>query len=139
VREQIIVKLETLLRGIPSIKLVTREFTPIDDIAANQFPAIIIEDDGAEEFFDKVGGVADVSFEVAVIGYVSQINGVSTALNTLDVDIKKAIALDMTLGGLAMAVRIMPYKTRSGSKFSPYGFFERPLKITYEGTLAGGL
>lgn len=138
-REQILNRIETLLKTIPSVKLVTREFVPIDDIASTQFPALIIEDDGAEKFFHKTGGVADVTFDISIIGYVNQLKGVSTTLNILDVELKKAIASNLRLDGLVSTVRIMPYKTRSGSKFAPYGFFDRPLQITYEGTLVGGL
>jgi len=139
VRETILIELLNLLKGIPSVKFVTREFKPIDDISAVQFPTIIIEDDGAEEIFNKTGMVADISFEVNIIGYVNQEGGVSTAINNLDTELKKKIAENLTLNGKVAIIRILPYTDRSGSKFAPYGYFERPLRITYEGTLAGGL
>jgi len=139
VREDILILLEKLLKGIPNIKLVSREFKPIDEISSVQFPAVIIEDDGVEEIFWKTGGLADVSFEVNIIGYVNQTNGVSTALNLLDDALKKIIFTDLTLGGKVAIIRILPYTERSGSKFAPYGFFERPVRITYEGLTSGGL
>lgn len=138
-REEILIYLENLLKGISGVKFVTREFSPINDISYAQFPSLIIEDDGIEEYFNKTGGVADISFEVNIIGYVNQIKGVSTALNNLDTLLKQKIASDLTLGGNVSIIRIMPYTARSGSKFSPYGYFERPVRITYEGTLTGGL
>jgi len=138
VREDIIVALTYLLKKAPNVKLVTREFTPIDSISSQQFPAIIIEDDGPEEFFDKTGGFADVSFIVNIIGYVNQGN-VSTGLNKLDTDLKKTIASNLTLDGKVATMRILPYTDRSGTQAAPYGFFSRPLRITYEGNLAGGL
>lgn len=138
-REDILVLIKSLLEGMKGIKLVTREFRPIDDIATTQFPAVIIEDDGAEEYAWKTGGFADISFDINIIGYVNQIGGVSTALNNLDDELKKVISSDLTLGGNVAIIRILPYTERSGSKFAPYGYFERPLRITFEGTMAGGL
>jgi len=139
VREEILVELEKLLKGIPDIKLVTREFKPIDDISSVQFPCIIIEDDGVESFDWKTGGFADIHFDVNIIGYVNQHNGVSSELNRIDAELKKIISSNLTLNGKVAIIRIMPYTERSGSKFAPYGFFERPLRITYEGNIAGGL
>jgi len=139
VREEILVLLEALMNSVSGVKLVTREFRPIDDISTTQFPAIIIEDDGAEDYAWKTGGFADVSFDINIIGYVNQQGGVSTALNNLDSEIKKIISSDLTLGGKVAIIRILPYTDRSGSKFAPYGYFERPLRITFEGHISGGL
>jgi len=123
---------------MPSPKLVTREFIPIEDISTSQFPAIVIEDDGAESFVFKTGGFADITFDVNIIMAVNQINGVSTAVNKIDSELIKQIGSNLTLNGKVATIRIMPYTDRSGSKYAPYGFVIRPLRITYEGNITGG-
>jgi len=145
-REAALASLATLLDTISTangytldVKRVTRQFMAIDEMASTELPAIIIEDDGSEDIIRKTGDFADVSFVVSVIGYVNAAAALSTAMNELDLAIKKAVASDRTLGGTVAHVLIEPQSERSGTQFQPYGWFNRPLKIMYEGRYSEGL
>lgn len=144
-RESSIVALTNVLEETEGINFVTREFKTIDEISVKQFPAIIIEDDGAETIEDKSGGFADVAFIVSVIGYIHKTKNPSTALNELDRLTKKALGLDfldsagfMRSAGMS-GFRILPLIERSGTDIAPLGFFERHIELTYEGQLKEGL
>jgi len=148
-RESILNALFTVVKGITvakgyaiDVKFISRQFTPITKVPSVGFPAVLIEDDGPETIQLKSSGFANVSFEVSLIGYVRSKDSISTSLNELDTELKKAIAADPTLGGTVARVTIMPYKDRSGSQFAaeglPYGYFERPIKIQYEGRAIDG-
>lgn len=145
-REASLVKLEALLNTISTgngysvtVKKVSRQFEDIDSIANTSFPCLIIEDDGEEEITRKTGGFADVTFTVHIFGLVKEANNLSTAMNSLDVSLKKAIGSDITLGNTVVYVEVMPYIERSGTEHRPHGYFVRPLEITYEGQTGDGL
>lgn len=145
-REAALVAIEKLLKGINindgfevNVKKVDRQFQDIDQLSNADFPALIIEDDGEETITRKTGGFADVTFTCHIYGYVKDNLALSTAMNKLDVSLKKAIGLDTTLGNTVVYVEVMPYIERSGTEHAPHGYFIRPLEITYEGQTAQGL
>jgi len=145
-REAALVSLATLLGTISTangytldVKKVTRQFQAVDEMANTELPALIIDDNGAETIVRKTGDFADVSFDVSVIGYVNAAAQLSTSINELDLAVKKAVASDRTLGGTVAHVLIEPLKDRSGTQFQPYGWFDRPLRIMYEGRYSAGL
>ena len=137
-REQCISALETLILASPGVKSIFRQFTPIDELASTNLPCVILEDDGQETITHKTGGLVNVAFDISVIGYVESQTALSTAINTLDVAVKKAIANDITLGGVAIAAVPQPYNVRSGTANAPYGWFDRPIRVTYEGIYLNG-
>ena len=144
-RESCIVALANVLEETEGINFVTREFVTIDEVSVKQFPAIIIEDDGAEAIDDKSNGFANVAFIVSIIGYIHKTKDPSTALNELDKLTKKALGVDfldstgfMRTAGMS-GFRILPLVERSGTDIAPLGFFERPIELTYEGQLSEGL
>lgn len=143
-RESCLVALKQVLDVVEGIKLVSREFTGIDEVAQGQFPCILINDDGKEALNYKSGDFADIEFTVSIIGYVNFIQ-TSTALNELDVLTKEALGSDfldssgiMRTAGVA-GFRIDPLTERSGFEFSPLGWFEREITLMYEGRLSTGL
>ena len=145
-KEAALEALKTVLQGIKKsngyafdIKKVSRQFETIDSLATTDFPALIIEDDGPEVIDYKTGGFADIEVEVNIIGYVNKKDEVSTNLNELDSAMAKAIHSDQELGGIIGAASIEPIKDRSGSKYNPFGFFVRPVKLFYEVQLSNGI
>lgn len=145
-REAALTALKTQLQNITedngypvTVKAVRREYLDMKDIPATQIPLLVIEDDGEEEILYKTGDFADVLFQVNIRGYVNSIDGLSTPLNVLDVAAKKAIGQDLTLGGNAFSVTILPYTDRSGNETTPFAFFVRPIRITYEGRITQGM
>lgn len=144
-RESCIVALANVLEETEGINAVLRQFIHINEVANNQFPAIIIEDDGKEEIENKSGDFSDVAFTISIIGYVHKTKDLSTALNELDKLTKEALGLDfldstgfMRSAGLA-GFRILPLVERSGTESAPLAFFEREVELTYEGRLSTGL
>lgn len=145
-KETALEALKTALQGITiangyalDVKKVTRQFQHIDQVAATSFPVLIIEDDGAEEIDFKTSGFADMQIQVNIIGYVKNKNAVSTKLNQLDAALAKVLHGEQTLAGAVGSVSIEPVEERSGSKFKPYGFFKRPVKLFYEVQLSNGI
>ena len=145
-KEAALVALKTALEGITiangyplDIGIVSRQWETPDGIAVTSYPALLIEDDGPETVDFKTGGFADIEVEVNIWGYINNKDQVSTKLNELDSALAKVIHSEQTLGGAVAAVSIEPIKDRSGSKFNPYGFFVRPVKLFYEVQLSNGI
>ncbi len=143
-REQALVKIEELLNGIHyavhgvDIKKVSRDFFDAGDesIPVTHYPCLIIVDDGQEEIEHLSGLRANVSFDVSIFGYAHGSN-ISTKINKLDKALKIALLSDVTLGGLVDGIIVKPYIERS-TKNRPYGRFERPVTVTYEGEAESG-
>lgn len=76
---------------------------------------------------------------VNILGYVRGKNDISTRLNELDAALVKAIHSEQTLGDAVAAIAIEPTTDKSGSKFNPYGFFVRPVRLFYEVQLSDGI
>ena len=145
-REASLVALTELLEGISlandydiQVNKVVREMPDIKNLAKTEFPCLVIEDDGDEEIFWKTGGFADITFIINIIGWVQSRADLSTAMNLLDVAVKKAIGTNKTLGNTVVSMKVLPYIERSGSENAPFGFWVRPVVITYEGLEAEGL
>lgn len=145
-REAALVALETLLKTIKTangyaldVNYVTRQFDSYDQLSAGQFPALLIEDDGPEDIQWTTAGGADVYFETRIIGYVNTATTLATAINALDVELKKALYSDETFSGTIMHCTILPLLERSGSALNPYGYFIRPVRIGYRADSSAGL
>ena len=145
-REATLIALKALIETISTgngytlnVNHVDRQWKQIDDLSANQLPAVLILDDGPEEIDENSDDSADVTFQVSLVAYVEDHESPSTALNEIDVAIKKAIASDETLNGTIMLMTVLPYKTRDFSTLPPYAWLDRPVQITYEGSFAAGL
>ena len=130
----------TIANGYPfDIKKVTRQFKTIKAFAVKDFPILMIEDDGSEDIDFKTGGFAGMEEVVNILGYVRGKNDISTRLNELDAALVKAIHSEQTLGDAVAAIAIEPTTDKSGSKFNPYGFFVRPVRLFYEVQLSDGI
>lgn len=144
-REQSIVSIVNVLKAVPTIKLVTRQFQHFSKLGKSQFPCVIVEDDGNEEIEYKSGGYANITFSINLIGYVSDPKTLSTSLNQLDVLVKKTLGADflnstgvMRSAGL-IGFTVKPLVERSGTESNPYGHFIREIELEYEGQLSEGL
>lgn len=138
-RETVINAFVALLSGITGVKRVTRQFEGIDEIADSSFPCLIVEDDQPEVVNYSTGDAANVTLTLNVIGYVRDNAAVSTAINNLDKALIQQIASDQALGGSVMISHVDSSNERSGSQFQPFGYFSRPVKITYNASYTGGL
>ena len=152
-RETSIQSLITVLQAVPELKSVGRQFKTFEEIGNTNFPAIIVEeDDSGEESIDYTsGGFGNVIFTVNIIGYVRASKNLATAINKLDVFIKKTLGTDfiitpthtaedsvMRSAGLE-GFTIETLKEKSGTEFNPFGRFVRPIKLEYQGLVSEGL
>lgn len=130
----------TIANGYPfDIGKVSRQWETPDGIAVTSYPVLLIEDDGPETIDFVTSDAADMQVEVNIWGYVNNKDQVSTKLNELDSALAKVIHSDQELGGAVASASIEPVKDRSGSKFNPYGFFVRPIKLFYQVELLNGI
>ncbi|MDX8383708.1 MAG: hypothetical protein R8M45_06475 [Ghiorsea sp.] len=137
-REEIIVQLETVLNATAGVSSVFRQFKALDSVSTANFPCVIIEEDMPESAFDYKHGAADIQFKVNLLCAVNTQQALATAINALDLLVKKAVAANPTMNGAATYCRILPETERSGTRFYPYGFVKRPILITYEGLPSAG-
>ena len=138
-RETILNALVSILNSIPEVKAVFRQFTPLDRVSSQQFPCVFVEEDRPEVGFTwKGSGYADVTFQVSLIMAVRDTKAVSTALNNLDVAVKKAVAANPTLSGTCFRATLEAEESRTGTDYAPYGMSVRPLTISYEGRAVDG-
>lgn len=99
-------------------------------LAATALPAVKVVDDTQEERLPKSGGYADVYFELRLIGLCRGVNQ-STAMNALDVEIKKIINSDRTLGGLVANVTILARTETDLDGNESVSEFTRPIQVFY--------
>jgi len=138
-RESIVAELASVLAAAPEIKTVLRQFKQLDSISSAQFPCVMVEEDLPEVGFAwKSGGFADVQFQLSIIVAVKSRTAISSALTALDVVVKKTVAMNPTLNGTCIKIRLEPEVNRLGTEFAPYGMVVRPVTITYEGSAANG-
>ncbi len=128
-REQAINALATLMQGITQVKQVTT-YNDIDRISAMSVPAVMVVDSG-EERTPRTGGFADVHIDVNLIGVVRATNDAETRINSLDKDMKAAIAGDRTLGGTVAFVTIGERTDSDLSGDEDLATFTRSARIYY--------
>jgi len=136
-RETAIAAIITALQGITGIGKVARLFNR-DLLSSQQFPAVMVVDNDDEEREPKSNGYADVYFTVNLIGFVSSRDDASTAMNALDVELKKAINANRTLGGIVANVTILPRNETDLDGGEIESTFTRPVQVYYEANEANG-
>lgn len=143
-REAAIVQLVTNLKAITIANSYTLDIGKVfryddkEQIPASGYPAIMVTDNDDEERLPKAGGYADVYFTVNLKGFVRSRTAMSTAMNELDVAIKKATNADRTLSGNVANVTILPRLETDLEGLENEAEFERPVQIYFEANEANG-
>jgi len=109
-----------------------------EQIPASGYPAIMVTDNDDEERLPKASGFADVYFTVNLQGFVRTRDIASTAMNELDVAIKKAVNADRTLGASVANVTIMPRTITDLDGNETESAFIRPVQVYFEANEANG-
>ena len=135
-RETIINSLVTLMDGITQVNQVIK-YDDLDRIASTGVPAVMVIDAG-EERFPRTGGFADVYLHVYVRGVVRATDDAETRMNSLDKDIKTAIAGDRTLSGIAANVTIGNRDESDLSGDEDFAVFTRSITVYYVANEANG-
>ena len=139
-KETVIEELFSIIRSSGLADFVSRDFVTVEEIQARHKKVIILEDEGAEDGIQYTSSdFADVEFTVTLWCYVETNENLSAEMNEFDRKIKALLGSNRKLNGKAFSSQILPLSDKSGTELKPWGFFARPLRIQYEGSVTDGL
>ena len=137
VREDIASNLVTTVNAIssPSIKKVSRQPFPLDELSQQQYPAVLIQTIEETKEDQELGSGAKTriaNLEFGITGYVkTNEDNIDTARNNLASAIETQLESDITRGGNALDTEVISIETDAGSLF-PYGVVLMTIKVIYE-------
>jgi len=137
VREDIASNLVTTVNAIssPSIKKVSRQPFPLDELSQQQYPAVLIQTIEETKEDQELGSGAKTriaNLEFGITGYVkTNEDNIDTARNNLASAIETQLESDITRGGNALDTEVISIETDAGSLF-PYGAVLMTIRVTYE-------
>ena len=137
VRENIASNLVTTVQAIssPSIKKVSRQPFPLDELSQQQYPAVLIQTIEETKEDQELGSGAKTriaNLEFGITGYVkTNEDNIDTARNNLASAIETQLESDITRGGNALDTEVISIETDAGSLF-PYGAVLMTIRVIYE-------
>ena len=137
VRENIASNLVTTVEAVssPSIKKVSRQPFPLDELSQQQYPAVLIQTIEETKEDQELGSGAKTriaNLEFGITGYVkTNEDNIDTARNNLASAIETQLESDITRGGNALDTVVISIETDAGSLF-PYGAVLMTIRVTYE-------
>ncbi len=137
VRENIASNLVTTVQAVssPSIKKVSRQPFPLDELSQQQYPAVLIQTIEETKEDQELGSGAKTriaNLEFGITGYVkTNEDNIDTARNDLASAIETQLESDITRGGNALDTEVISIETDAGSLF-PYGAVLMTIRVTYE-------
>lgn len=137
VRENIASNLVTTVEAVssPSIKKVSRQPFPLDELSQQQYPAVLIQTIEETKEDQELGSGAKTriaNLEFGITGYVkTNEDNIDTARNDLASAIETQLESDITRGGNALDTEVISIETDAGSLF-PYGAVLMTIRVTYE-------
>jgi len=130
--------LSSLINTSGSVRSVRRD-SSLDLLSSQDFPCVVLTDNGGEKIDYKTGDMADVystiDLELLVQAGVNQ----SKALNALDLAVKTVIASNPTLTGTVARVTILPQSGGDTQGADNVASRKRQVSIFYEASVTGGL
>jgi len=137
VRENIASNLVTTVSAVssPSIKKVSRQPFPLDELSQQQYPAVLIQTIEETKEDTELGSGAKTriaNLEFGITGYVkTNEDNIDTARNNLASAIETQLESDITRGGNALDTEVISIETDAGSLF-PYGAVLMTVRVMYE-------
>lgn len=137
VRENIASNLVTTVQAVssPTIKKVSRQPFPLDELSQQQYPAVLIQTIEETKDDAELGSGAKTRvaiLEFGITGYVkTNEDNIDTARNNLASAIETQLESDITRGGNALDTEVISIETDAGSLF-PYGAVLMTVRVTYE-------
>jgi len=137
VRENIASNLVTTVQAVssPSIKKVSRQPFPLDELSQQQYPAVLIQTIEETKEDSELGSGAKTriaNLEFGITGYVkTNEDNIDTARNNLASAIETQLESDITRGGNALDTEVISIETDAGSLF-PYGAVLMTVRVMYE-------
>jgi len=137
VRENIASNLVTTVEAVssPTIKKVSRQPFPLDELSQQQYPAVLIQTIEETKEDQELGSSARTriaTLEFGITGYVkTNEDNIDTARNNLASAIETQLEVDITRNGNALDTEVISIETDAGSLF-PYGAVLMTVRVTYE-------
>ena len=137
VRENIASNLVTTVSAVssPSIKKVSRQPFPLEELSQQQYPAVLIQTIEETKEDTELGSGAKTriaNLEFGITGYVkTNEDNIDTARNNLASAIETQLESDITRGGNALDTEVISIETDAGSLF-PYGAVLITVRVMYE-------
>ena len=137
IRENIASNLVTTVQAVssPSIKKVSRQPFPLDELSQQQYPAVLIQTIEETKEDQELGSGAKTriaNLEFGITGYVkTNEDNIDTARNNLASAIETQLESDITRGGNALDTEVISIETDAGSLF-PYGAVLMTVRVMYE-------
>ena len=137
VREHIASNLVTTVQAVssPSIKKVSTQPFPLDELSQQQYPAVLIQTIEETKEDQELGSGAKTriaNLEFGITGYVkTNEDNIDTARNNLASAIETQLESDITRGGNALDTEVISIETDAGSLF-PYGAVLMTVRVMYE-------
>ena len=136
-REDIANNLVSTISGIssPDIKKVTRQPFELDELAQQQYPAVLVQTIEETKEDQELGSGAKTricTLEFGITGYIkSSESNIDTARNELMTAIETELESDITRNNKALDTEIISVETDAGSLF-PYGAILMTVRVIYE-------
>ena len=137
VRENIASNIVTTISAIssPSIKKVSRQPFPLDELSQQQYPAVLVQTIEETKEDQELGNGAKTriaTLEFGITGYVkTNEDNIDTARNNLASAIETELESDITRGGNALDTEVVSLETDAGTLF-PYGAVLMTIRVIYE-------
>jgi len=136
-REDIANNLVSTISGIssPDIKKVTRQPFELDELAQQQYPAVLVQTIEETKEDQELGSGAKTricTLEFGISGFVKgSESNIDTARNELMTAIETELESDITRNNKALDTEIISVETDAGSLF-PYGAILMTVRVIYE-------
>ena len=136
-REDIANNLVSTISGIssPDIKKVTRQPFELDELAQQQYPAVLVQTIEETKEDQELGSGAKTricTLEFGITGYIKgSESNIDTARNELMTAIETELESDITRNNKALDTDIISVETDAGSLF-PYGAILMTVRVIYE-------
>ena len=136
-REDIANDLVSTISGIssPEIKKVTRQPFELDELAQQQYPAVLVQTIEETKEDQELGSGAKTricTLEFGITGYIKgSESNIDTARNEFMTAIETELESDITRNNKALDTEIISVETDAGSLF-PYGAILMTVRVIYE-------
>ena len=136
-REDIANNLVSTISGIssPDIKKGTRQPFELDELAQQQYPAVLVQTIEETKEDQELGSGAKTricTLEFGITGYIKgSESNIDTARNELMTAIETELESDITRNNKALDTEIISVETDAGSLF-PYGAILMTVRVIYE-------
>ena len=137
VRENIASNIATTITNISAItiKKVTRQPFPLEELSEQQFPAVLIQTLEESKEDQELGSgaktrIATLDFLISGFTKGAESN-IDTARNQLIEVIEEALEVDITRNGNALDTEVVSIETDAGTLF-PFGAITMTVRVMYE-------